>query len=245
VHCRRCHARCRRPLAARRRLDRPSATALGGGEAPRHAVCRRGSRHPSSPRSGRRSPNCAPTLSSFPIPIAVAWTFTSVGRTSPHTPLPMSFAIVPPEGRAALYLDGRKLSNEVRHRPRSDRRCPRAGRPRTRPCGTWAGEKNRAARQAIGSAATRLAAVMVINGGRAHRRSDRLVEPHGFFLPPKSRKVACEVFRLADIGDHFEAVAQLRSTVCGHRDRAPRAPLAARSRMTSAAACGRRPTHGC
>ena len=35
-------------------------------------------------------------------------------RTSSHTPLPLSFASVPREGRASLYIDGRKLSNEVR-----------------------------------------------------------------------------------------------------------------------------------
>ena len=48
-------------------------------------------------------------------PHAVAWTFNIRGSDVAHTPLPMSFAIVPREGRAALYLDGRKLSNEVRH----------------------------------------------------------------------------------------------------------------------------------
>jgi len=48
-------------------------------------------------------------------PHAVAWTFNIRGSDVPHTPLPISFAIVRREGRAALYLDGRKLSNEVRH----------------------------------------------------------------------------------------------------------------------------------
>src|SRR5262249_42000676 len=32
-----------------------------------------------------------------------------------HTPLPLAFAIVPVEGRSALYVDGRKLANAVRH----------------------------------------------------------------------------------------------------------------------------------
>src|SRR5262249_2799689 len=48
-------------------------------------------------------------------PHAAAWTFNIRGSAVAHPPLPMSFAIVPAEGRAALYLDGRKLSNEVRH----------------------------------------------------------------------------------------------------------------------------------
>jgi Xaa-Pro aminopeptidase len=33
-----------------------------------------------------------------------------------HTPLPLAFALVPKEGRPALYVDGRKLANAVRHR---------------------------------------------------------------------------------------------------------------------------------
>jgi Xaa-Pro aminopeptidase len=47
-------------------------------------------------------------------PHAVAWTFNIRGNDVAHTPLPLAFAIVPREGRPALYVDGRKLSNEVR-----------------------------------------------------------------------------------------------------------------------------------
>jgi Xaa-Pro aminopeptidase len=47
-------------------------------------------------------------------PHAVAWTFNIRGSDVAHTPLPLAFAIVPREGRPALYVDGRKLSNEVR-----------------------------------------------------------------------------------------------------------------------------------
>jgi Xaa-Pro aminopeptidase len=32
-----------------------------------------------------------------------------------HTPLPLAFALIPREGLAMLYVDGRKLANEVRH----------------------------------------------------------------------------------------------------------------------------------
>src|SRR5204863_2274880 len=49
-------------------------------------------------------------------PHAVAWTFNIRGSDVAHTPLPLAFAVVPREGRPALYIDGRKLSNEVRHR---------------------------------------------------------------------------------------------------------------------------------
>jgi Xaa-Pro aminopeptidase len=49
-------------------------------------------------------------------PHAVAWTFNIRGADVAHTPLPLAFAIVPQDGRPSLYVDGRKLSNDVRHR---------------------------------------------------------------------------------------------------------------------------------
>jgi Xaa-Pro aminopeptidase len=48
-------------------------------------------------------------------PHSVAWTFNIRGSDVPHTPLPLAFAIVPRKGRPTLYVDGRKLSNDVRH----------------------------------------------------------------------------------------------------------------------------------
>jgi len=47
-------------------------------------------------------------------PHNVAWTFNIRGSDVGHTPLPLAFASVPREGRASVYIDGRKLSNEVR-----------------------------------------------------------------------------------------------------------------------------------
>jgi len=47
-------------------------------------------------------------------PHAVAWTFNIRGADVPHTPLPLSFAIVPLQARPLIYIDARKLSNEVR-----------------------------------------------------------------------------------------------------------------------------------
>ncbi len=47
-------------------------------------------------------------------PQDVAWAFNIRGADVAHTPLPLAFAIVPQEGRAALYVDGRKLTNTVR-----------------------------------------------------------------------------------------------------------------------------------
>jgi Xaa-Pro aminopeptidase len=46
---------------------------------------------------------------------AVAWACNIRGADVAHTPLPLAFAIVPREGRPSLYVDGRKLGNEVRH----------------------------------------------------------------------------------------------------------------------------------
>ncbi|MCS0497515.1 aminopeptidase P family protein [Ancylobacter sp. MQZ15Z-1] len=48
-------------------------------------------------------------------PHAVAWSFNIRGGDVAFTPLPLSWAIVPREGRASLFIDGRKLSNTARH----------------------------------------------------------------------------------------------------------------------------------
>lgn len=47
-------------------------------------------------------------------PDNLAWAFDIRGADVPHTPLPLATAIVPATGRPRLFLDGRKLSNEVR-----------------------------------------------------------------------------------------------------------------------------------
>ena len=47
-------------------------------------------------------------------PHAVAWAFNIRGGDVAHTPLPLSWAIVPRDGRARLYVEGAKLSNSVR-----------------------------------------------------------------------------------------------------------------------------------
>jgi Xaa-Pro aminopeptidase len=45
---------------------------------------------------------------------AVAWTFNIRGGDVSHTPLPLSYALVPKAGRPVLLIDHRKLSNSVR-----------------------------------------------------------------------------------------------------------------------------------
>jgi Xaa-Pro aminopeptidase len=49
-------------------------------------------------------------------PHAVSWLFNIRSSDVPHTPVALAFALVPREGRPALYVDGRKLGNDVRHR---------------------------------------------------------------------------------------------------------------------------------
>ncbi|MBN9587100.1 MAG: X-Pro aminopeptidase [Afipia sp. 62-7] len=45
---------------------------------------------------------------------AVAWTFNIRGADVAHTPLPLSYALVPEDGRPTIFIDHRKLSNSVR-----------------------------------------------------------------------------------------------------------------------------------
>ena len=47
-------------------------------------------------------------------PHNIAWLFNIRGSDVAHTPLPLSFGIVPKAGRPSIYIDGRKLSNAVR-----------------------------------------------------------------------------------------------------------------------------------
>ena len=47
-------------------------------------------------------------------PCALAWTFNIRGTDVAHTPLVLGFATIPKDGRPAIYIDGRKLSNHVR-----------------------------------------------------------------------------------------------------------------------------------
>jgi Xaa-Pro aminopeptidase len=45
---------------------------------------------------------------------AVAWTFNIRGADVSHTPLPLSYALVPRDGRPVIFIDHRKLSNSAR-----------------------------------------------------------------------------------------------------------------------------------
>jgi Xaa-Pro aminopeptidase len=49
-------------------------------------------------------------------PHNVAWTFNIRGGDVAHTPIALSFAVIPQEGRPSLYIEGAKLTNAVRHK---------------------------------------------------------------------------------------------------------------------------------
>ena len=83
-------------------------------------------------------------------PHAVAWAFNIRGADVAHTPLPLAFAVVPQTGRPALFVDGRKLSNDVRDRLEEPRRRARAGRFRAGAGGARASAQDRAARPGHG-----------------------------------------------------------------------------------------------
>ena len=48
-------------------------------------------------------------------PQNVAWAFNIRGADVAHTPLALAFAVIPREGKPALYVDGGKLDNKTRH----------------------------------------------------------------------------------------------------------------------------------
>jgi len=47
-------------------------------------------------------------------PDSIAWAFNIRGSDVSHTPLPISYAVLHRDGRPELFIDGRKLGNEVR-----------------------------------------------------------------------------------------------------------------------------------
>src|SRR5271170_429876 len=49
-------------------------------------------------------------------PQNVSWLFNICGSDVPHTPVALAFAMVPKDGKPALYIDPRKLGDDIRHR---------------------------------------------------------------------------------------------------------------------------------
>jgi Xaa-Pro aminopeptidase len=103
-------------------------------------------------------------------PHAVAWTFNIRGTDVPHTPLPLSFAIVPREGRPTLYVDGAKLSNAVRHRLEEITEV-REPADFIRDLATL-GEGHRTVRLDQATAADALSRIITVSGGKVTRGAD-------------------------------------------------------------------------
>jgi Xaa-Pro aminopeptidase len=103
-------------------------------------------------------------------PHAVAWTFNIRGSDVQHTPLPLAFAIVPREGRPALYVEGRKLSNDVRHRLEA---LADIREPQDLPRGLAAlGQAKKTVRLDQATAADALARLITSHGGKISRGPD-------------------------------------------------------------------------
>jgi Xaa-Pro aminopeptidase len=102
-------------------------------------------------------------------PHAVAWTFNIRGADVAHTPVTLSFAIVPREGRPALFIDARKLDNAVRSALEeiADVREPDNF---TGDLATLASGK--AIRLDSATAADAIAKIVTSSGGRASRGAD-------------------------------------------------------------------------
>ena len=101
---------------------------------------------------------------------AVAWAFNIRGADVAHTPLPLAFAIVPREDRPALFVDGRKLSNDVRDRLEAlaDVREPSDFVPAL----AALGRDKKTVRLDQATAADALARLVVTHGGKVARGID-------------------------------------------------------------------------
>ncbi len=103
-------------------------------------------------------------------PQAVSWLFNIRGSDVPHTPVVLAFATVPKEGRPVLFVDLRKLGNEMRSRLEeiADVR-PAAAFERDLAA---FGQAHRAARLDPASCPEAIARLVADNGGEIVRRAD-------------------------------------------------------------------------
>src|SRR5437868_478564 len=101
---------------------------------------------------------------------AVAWTFNIRGADVSHTPLPLSYALVPKDGRPTIFIDHRKLSNSARdHLERSaDVSEPGALAPKL----TELGKRGAVIALDSATAADALSRLISAAGGKAMRGSD-------------------------------------------------------------------------
>jgi Xaa-Pro aminopeptidase len=117
-------------------------------------------------------------------PQAVSWLFNIRGSDVPHTPVVLAFAIVHKTGRPALYVDLRKLGNDVRSRLEEIAEV-RASAAFERDLAEL-GKAHRAVRLDPATCAEAIARLVVENGGEIVRGSDPIV-------PMKAVKNATEI----------------------------------------------------
>ena len=103
-------------------------------------------------------------------PQNVSWLFNIRGSDVPHTPVVLAFAVVAKEGRPALYVDLRKLSNEMRSRIEELAEV-RANAAFERDLAAL-GNAHRAVRLDPSTCAEAIARLVVENGGDIVRGSD-------------------------------------------------------------------------
>jgi len=103
-------------------------------------------------------------------PHAVSWLFNIRGSDVPHTPVVLAFALVPKDGRPALFVDLRKLGNEIRSllEEIADVR-PNAAFERDLAA---LGQQHRTVRLDPGACPEAVARIVVDNGGEVMRGSD-------------------------------------------------------------------------
>jgi Xaa-Pro aminopeptidase len=117
-------------------------------------------------------------------PQAVSWLFNIRGSDIPHTPVVLAFAVLPKDGRPALYVDLRKLGNEMRTHL-EEVADVRANAAFERDLAAL-GAEHRAVRLDAAACAEAIARLVVENGGEIVRGSDPIV-------PLKAVKNATEI----------------------------------------------------
>ena len=117
-------------------------------------------------------------------PQSVSWLFNVRGSDVPHTPVVLASAIVPKAGQPALYVDLRKLGNDVRHRL-EELADVRANDDFERDLAAL-GEARRAVRLDPGNCPEAIARLVIDNGGKVIRGGDPIT-------PMKAVKNAVEI----------------------------------------------------
>jgi Xaa-Pro aminopeptidase len=101
-------------------------------------------------------------------PQNVAWAFNIRGSDVAHTPLALAFALVPKDGRPALYVDGSRLDNAARHALEEVAEV----RPPDRLTANLAALKDKTVRLDATSAADALTQLVADSGGKPARAAD-------------------------------------------------------------------------